>query len=56
MNIQEICKSIGCDNYIEWSFGYGPCVSCKLQGQSETINSVAEDCPYKDKFKEVTNK
>lgn len=36
-----------------WSFGYGNCISCKLQGESYNIESVADDCPYKDKFNKL---
>ena len=33
--------------------GYGDCISCKLQGESYNIESVADDCPYKDKFNKL---
>lgn len=48
--IEQICKEIQCPHFIVWDFGYGDCISCRLQGQSYNIESVADDCPYKDKF------
>lgn len=48
--IEKICKSIGCKEYIEWNCGYGDCVSCLLQGQSYSIDQIADNCPYKDRF------
>lgn len=51
--IEKICKEIQCPHFIEWSFGCGNCISCKLQGESCNIKSVADDCPYKDKFNKL---
>ncbi len=51
--IEKICKEIQCPHFIVWSFGYGDCISCKLQGESYNIESVADDCPYKDKFSNI---
>lgn len=45
--IEKICKEIQCPHFIVWNFGYGDCISCKLQGESYNIESVADDCPYK---------
>ena len=49
-NIERICASIGCKEYIMWDCGCGICISCKLQGESYSIEQIAEDCPHKDKF------
>lgn len=54
-DIEKICKEVQCPQFIVWSFGYGDCISCKLQGESYDIESVADNCPYKDKFSNVTN-
>lgn len=45
--IDDKCKEIKCEHYIEWSFGYGTCHSCELQGESYNIEKPAEDrnCP-----------
>lgn len=45
--IDDKCKKIKCEHYIEWSFGYGTCHSCELQGESYNIEKPAEDrnCP-----------
>lgn len=51
--IEKICKEIQCPHFIVWSFGYSDCISCKLQGESYNIESVADDCPYKDKFNKL---
>uniref|UniRef100_UPI004026754F hypothetical protein n=1 Tax=Segatella hominis TaxID=2518605 RepID=UPI004026754F len=55
--IEKICKEIQCPHFIVWNFGYGDCISCKLQGkaarESYNIESVADDCPYKDKFNKL---
>lgn len=51
--IEKICKEIQCQHFIELSFGYGNCISCKLQWESYNIESVADDCPYKDKFNKL---
>lgn len=50
MTIQEKCKALNCEYYIEWNCGYGDCVSCKLQGESGTIENVANNCPFKNKM------
>lgn len=42
--IEKICKEIQCPHFIVWNFGYGDCISCKLQGESYNIESVADDC------------
>lgn len=52
MTIQEKCKALGCPNYIEWSYYGQGLVSCKLQGESEIIEAIADDCPNREKFKE----
>lgn len=49
-SIEKVCKSTGCKEYIEWDCGYGVCISCKLQGESYSIEQIAENCPHKDKF------
>lgn len=51
--IEKICKEIQCPNFIVWNFGYGNCISCKLQGESYNIESIADNCPYKDKFNNI---
>lgn len=51
--IEKICKEVQCPYFIVWNFGYGDCISCKLQGESYNIESVADDCPYKDKFNKL---
>lgn len=51
--IEKICKEIQCTHFIVWNFGYGDCISCKLQGESYNIESVADDCPNKDKFNKL---
>lgn len=45
--IDDKCKEINCEHYIEWNFGYGMCRSCELQGESYNIEKPAEDrnCP-----------
>ena len=53
MKIREQCKKLVCPNYVEWSFGYGTCYSCKLAGQSEDIVETPEDCIHKDKIMEL---
>lgn len=40
--IEKICKEIQCPHFIVWSFGYGNCISCKLQVESYNIESVAD--------------
>lgn len=52
-DIEQICKEIQCPYFIVWSFGYGVCISCKLQGENYNIASVADGCPYKDKFNKL---
>ena len=62
--IEEFCKG-SCGYYIEWDKqipkrnvdmidGYEwvnvPCVSCQLQGESERIERVAENCPFKSEL------
>lgn len=49
--IESKCKSLECEYYIEWGFGCGNCISCKLQGESYSIDEVAEDCPHINQFK-----
>ncbi len=49
--IEKICKENQCEHFIVWDIGYGPLISCKLQGESDNINHIAKDCPLKDKFK-----
>lgn len=51
--IEKICKEIQCQYFIVWNFGYDDCISCRLQGASSNIESVADDCPYKDKFNKL---
>lgn len=51
--IEKTCKRCNCKHFIVWSFGFGDMYSCKLQGQSEHIESVAKDCPFKEQFKEI---
>lgn len=51
--IEQICQDIQCPHFIVWNFGYGDCISCKLQGKSYYIESVADNCPNKDKFKKL---
>lgn len=38
--IEKICKEIQCPHFVVWNFGYGDCISCKLQGESYDIESV----------------
>lgn len=40
--IEKICKEIQCPHFIVWNFGFGECISCKLQGESYDIESVAK--------------
>lgn len=51
--IEKICKEIQCPYFIVWNFGYDDCISCRSQGASSNIESVADDCPYKDKFNKL---
>lgn len=51
--IEKICKEVQCQHFLVWSFGYDNCYSCKLQGGSYNIESVANNCPYKDKFNKL---
>lgn len=51
--IEKTCKRCNCKHFIVWPFGFGDMYSCKLQGQSEHIKSVAKDCPFKEHFKEI---
>lgn len=45
-NFDKDCKALNCPHYIEWSY-YGNClISCKLQGESDHIEKIADDCPY----------
>lgn len=48
--IEKICKEIQCPHFIVWNSGYGDCISCKLQGENYNIESIADDCPYKDRY------
>jgi len=51
-NFNGWCASNKCEQYIEWPMETGVdeqpymCISCKLQGQSYDIDSIAEDCPF----------
>ena len=54
--IEQICKENQCEQFIVWNIGYGDLVSCKLQGESDHINCVAKDCPFKDKFNHLKRK
>ena len=48
MIYNEKCKQCNCEEYIEWSFGFGSQLfSCKLQGESDDITEIAEDCPFR---------
>lgn len=51
--IEKICKEIQCPHFIVWNSGYGDCISCKLQGENYNIESIADDCPYKDRFNKL---
>lgn len=56
--IEKTCKEFNCKYFIVWSFGFGSfgfgdMYSCKLQGQSVHIESVAKDCPFKEQLKKV---
>ena len=54
--ISHICKSKKCPEYIEWNFGFGICMSCKLLGQSEDITEFPNKCNFiEDIKKEITN-
>jgi hypothetical protein len=56
MVIDNICKEMNCDAYIEWEYHDGSgeyeqpysCISCTKQGQSYNITDIAKDCPYRD--------
>ena len=52
-NYNEFCKSKDCEYYIEWSFEFGDCVSCKLVGQSYDIEEYPENCPHIDDIKQI---
>jgi len=47
--IEKRCKECNCKYYTEWSFGYGKCISCKLQEESYSIDKISDDdeCPLK---------
>lgn len=62
---REICVSKNCDNYYFWEFeaneasivGGSPyekktygCESCKLAGQTYTIDKYPNDCPHRDEM------
>ena len=56
--IEKTCKECNCKYFIVWSFGFGSfgfgdMYSCKLQGQSVHIESVAKDCQFKEQLKKV---
>lgn len=46
------CNAQHCSDYIVWSFGYGNCISCKLQGESEHITEIPENCPFRYKLQD----
>ena len=46
------CRGKNCPEYIEWDYGYGPCESCKLIGQSHSINQYPANCLFLDEIKE----
>ena len=48
----EKCKALGCPYYIEWSFYRSSLFSCKLQGESDDITAIANDCPHKVELKD----
>lgn len=50
MIYNEFCKSKNCPEYIEWSFEYGDCISCKLVGQSYDITEYPVDCLFKSEI------
>lgn len=49
-DIEKKCKQLGCEHYIEWEFYNNQLISCKLQGESDDIECVAGNCPFKGKF------
>ena len=55
-NYNEFCKTRDCEHYIEWSFEYGNCVSCKLVGQSYNIEEYPENCPHIDGIRQLNAK
>lgn len=45
------CNAQICSYYRVWSFGYGNCISCELQGESEhitrSLKTVRTDTSYR---------
>jgi len=52
----NFCKSKNCPEYVEWDFGHGTCVSCKLIGQSYDIEEYPQNCLFLNEIKEFEYK
>ena len=48
----EKCKALGCPHYVEWSYYGSSLFSCKLQGESDNIMVIANDCPHRAELKD----
>lgn len=56
-NYNDFCNSMNCGYYIVWNCGCGgDLTSCQLQGESENIEQLAPECPFKNELKEYQEK
>ena len=54
--IEKFCNNVArCGCYIEWSYEGQNLVSCQLQGESEHIERLADECPFKELFEKYKN-
>jgi len=47
----DVCRELGCSEYIEWEFEYGECKSCQKVGQSYAVDEFPEDCLHLEVLK-----
>lgn len=62
MIFDEFCASKDCPHYVEWYYTgtieVGPCISCKLVGESHNIDKIPiapKICPHLEEIKEWKN-
>jgi len=55
----QFCKDKNCEHFIEWDYVFDddcqpyPCESCKLIGQSHTVDEYPDNCPYIDEISKL---
>jgi hypothetical protein len=55
-NYGEFCRIKNCEHFIEWEFAVNEetqpyqCESCKLIGQSYSVNEYPENCQFKSEI------